>query len=141
MLCRTFLLRKNICLYELSSKSNNHLKHFKCFLFLSKVLEFHEKKPQNIILSVTVYYLLYLLQVLSLNPEYILRNPYIFGAYERVQFQSTPKQGCTYFVLQLLCDTNLHSLLKVSKFQNQIFLFSFEPKTERNYFFIPALRT
>ena len=25
--------------------------------------------------------------------------------------------------------------LKVSKFQKQIFLFSFDPKTERNYFF------
>ena len=31
-------------------------------------------------------------------------------------------------------------LLKVSKFQKQIFLFSFEPKTERKYFLISALR-
>ena len=30
--------------------------------------------------------------------------------------------------------------LKVSKFQKQILLFSFEPKTERNYFLISALR-
>ena len=30
--------------------------------------------------------------------------------------------------------------LKVSKFQKQIFLFSFEPKTERNYFLMSALR-
>jgi hypothetical protein len=30
--------------------------------------------------------------------------------------------------------------LKVSKFQKQIFLFSSQPKTERNYFFIFALR-
>ena len=30
--------------------------------------------------------------------------------------------------------------LKFSKFQKQIFLFSFEPKTERNYFLISALR-
>ena len=29
--------------------------------------------------------------------------------------------------------------LKVSKFQKQIFLFSFEPKKERNYFLISAL--
>ena len=29
--------------------------------------------------------------------------------------------------------------LKVSKFQKQIFLFSFEPKTQRNYFLISAL--
>ena len=29
-----------------------------------------------------------------------------------------------------------NSVLKVSKFQKQIFSFSFEPKTERNYFFI-----
>ena len=29
--------------------------------------------------------------------------------------------------------------LKVSKFQKQIFLFSFEPKNERNYFLISAL--
>ena len=29
--------------------------------------------------------------------------------------------------------------LKVSKFQNQIFLFSFAPINERNYFLIPAL--
>ena len=31
------------------------------------------------------------------------------------------------------------SALKVSKFQKQIFLFSFEPKDERNYFLISAL--
>ena len=30
-------------------------------------------------------------------------------------------------------------ILKVSKFQKQIFLFTFEPKNERNYFFISAL--
>ena len=30
--------------------------------------------------------------------------------------------------------------LKVSKFQRQIFMFSFEPKTEHNYFLISALR-
>jgi hypothetical protein len=30
--------------------------------------------------------------------------------------------------------------LKVSKFQKQIFLFSFEPRNERNYFLISALR-
>ena len=29
--------------------------------------------------------------------------------------------------------------LKVSKFQKQIFLFSFEPKNERSYFLISAL--
>ena len=31
------------------------------------------------------------------------------------------------------------SALKVSKFWKQIFLFSFEPKNERNYFFIFAI--
>ena len=31
------------------------------------------------------------------------------------------------------------AILKVSKFQKQIFLLSFEPKTERNYFLICAL--
>ena len=31
------------------------------------------------------------------------------------------------------------SLIKVSKFQKQIFLFSFEPKTKRNYFLNSAL--
>ena len=31
-------------------------------------------------------------------------------------------------------------LLKVSKFQKQIFLFSFDPKNKRNYFLISALR-
>ena len=30
-------------------------------------------------------------------------------------------------------------ILKVSKFQKQIFLFSFEPKNERNYFLNSAL--
>ena len=30
--------------------------------------------------------------------------------------------------------------VKVSKFQMQIFMFSFEPKTEQNYFLISALR-
>ena len=30
--------------------------------------------------------------------------------------------------------------LKVSKFQKQIFLFSFEPKTKQNYLLISALR-
>ena len=33
-----------------------------------------------------------------------------------------------------------YAALKVSKFPKQIFLFSFEPKTERNYFLIFALR-
>ena len=32
------------------------------------------------------------------------------------------------------------SLLKVSNFQKQMLLFSFEQKTERNYCLIPALR-
>ena len=32
-------------------------------------------------------------------------------------------------------------ILKVSKFQKQILLFSFESKTERNYFLISAMRT
>ena len=32
------------------------------------------------------------------------------------------------------------SLLKVSKFQKQILLFSFEPKNKLNYFLISALR-
>ena len=32
-----------------------------------------------------------------------------------------------------------HNLLKVSKFQKQISLFSFEPKNERNYFLMSAL--
>ena len=31
------------------------------------------------------------------------------------------------------------AILKVSKFQKQIFLFSFEPKNEQNYFLISAL--
>ena len=31
-------------------------------------------------------------------------------------------------------------LLKVSKFQKQVFLFSFEQKKVQNYFFIPVLR-
>ena len=31
------------------------------------------------------------------------------------------------------------ALLKVSKFQKQIFLFLFKPKNERNYFLISAL--
>ena len=34
----------------------------------------------------------------------------------------------------------LKILVKVSKFQKQIFLFSFEPKTEQNYLLISALR-
>ena len=37
---------------------------------------------------------------------------------------------------EMMKDANL---LKVSKFQKQIFLFSFEPKNERNYFLISAL--
>ena len=32
-----------------------------------------------------------------------------------------------------------YAALKVSKFQKQIFLFSFEPKTQRNYLLISAL--
>ena len=32
------------------------------------------------------------------------------------------------------------TFLKASKFQKQIFLFSFEPKTKLNYFLISALR-
>ena len=32
------------------------------------------------------------------------------------------------------------SPIKVSKFQKQIFLFLFEPKTKRNYFLISGLR-
>ena len=31
------------------------------------------------------------------------------------------------------------TILNVSKFQNQIFLFSFEPKNQRNYFLISVL--
>ena len=31
------------------------------------------------------------------------------------------------------------AMLKVSKFRKQIFLFSFEPKKERNYYLISAL--
>ena len=31
------------------------------------------------------------------------------------------------------------AMLKVSKFRKQIFLFSFEPKNERNYYLISAL--
>ena len=34
---------------------------------------------------------------------------------------------------------SLYVYIKVSQFQKQIFLFSFEPKTEWNYFFISAL--
>ena len=40
----------------------------------------------------------------------------------------------TLFKYQYLCK------LMVSKFQKQIFLFSFEPKNERNYFLNSALR-
>ena len=41
--------------------------------------------------------------------------------------------------LSHLCTKN-SVLLKVSKFRKQIFLLSFEPKNERNYFLISALR-
>ena len=34
----------------------------------------------------------------------------------------------------------MYQVVKVCKFQKQIILFSFEPKTERNYFLISALR-
>ena len=43
--------------------------------------------------------------------------------------------------LRLSSDEKIRSVpfLKVSKFQKQIFMLSFEPKTERNYFLIFAL--
>ena len=37
---------------------------------------------------------------------------------------------------EILLEKIVQDSLKVSKFQNQIFLFSFEPKTEQNYFLI-----
>ena len=46
--------------------------------------------------------------------------------------QTKPELLVTYFFLQ-------NNYLKVSKFQKQIFLFSFEPKNERNYFLNSAL--
>ena len=41
---------------------------------------------------------------------------------------------------QMVNNVSMPSTLKVSKFQMQLFLFSFEPKTERNYFLISAQR-
>ena len=43
-------------------------------------------------------------------------------------------------VFALFLIGNVLLLLKVSKFQRQIFLFSFEPKNERNHFLIFAER-
>ena len=47
---------------------------------------------------------------------------------------------CIFFCNSFFCFYYLKlKILKVSKFQKQIFLFSFEPKTERNYFLNSAL--
>ena len=43
-------------------------------------------------------------------------------------------------VVIVLLYLTIRNGLKVSKFRKQIFLFSFEPKNERNYFLISALR-
>ena len=47
---------------------------------------------------------------------------------------------CTFFCNSFLCFYYLKlKILKVSKFQKQIFLFSFEAKNKLNYFLISAL--
>ena len=49
------------------------------------------------------------------------------------------KAVCTLITMSVF--VNLSSgFLKFSKFQKQIFLFPFEPKTERNYFLISVLK-
>ena len=44
-----------------------------------------------------------------------------------------------YISFSSVVELELAELIKVSKFQKQIFLFSFEPKIERNYFLNAAL--
>ena len=50
-----------------------------------------------------------------------------------VILKDTPERGRKWFWEKI-------PWIKVSKFQKQIFLFTFEPKTEWNYFLISALR-
>ena len=45
-------------------------------------------------------------------------------------------QPCSFIPF---CSSIREEIIKVSKFQKQIFLFSFEPKNEQNYFLISAL--
>ena len=66
---------------------------------------------------------------------YILAKPHTkFGSFSvNIDFSKI------FFDCGVLCSTVEMTSIKVNWFQKQIFLFSFEPKNERNYFLISAL--
>ena len=64
--------------------------------------------------------------ILLLNQEYCLSWSVQCALYKQAVYNIMPS------VLEL----ELAELIKVSKFQKQIFLLSFEPKNEQNYFLI-----
>ena len=67
--------------------------------------------------------------ILLLNHEYCLSWSVQCALYKQA----------VYISLTSVLELELAELIKVSKFQKQIFLFSFEPKTQRNYFLLFAL--